>query len=97
MRLIEPSCPRGYTSRDIYNMLGDEDEAFWHFMRGQTMSLCNGSTYDHDKKAYFTTACSEMLPGMPLLASEVPLLEGHGGIVYTWDFQRFVRGLPVTD
>lgn len=97
MRLIEPSCPMGYTNSDIYNMLGDEDEAFWYFMRGQTMSICEGYRYDHDKLGYFSTECSNMLPGMPVLKTEIPLLGGHGGIVYTWDFRRFASGLPVID
>lgn len=97
MKLPVPSCPMGYTGQDLCTLLGDREDEFWYFMRGQTMILCDGSTYDHERQSYFTTACSDMLPGMPLLESEVQLLRGHGGIVFRGDLERFLMGLPVID
>jgi hypothetical protein len=95
---IEPSCPHGYTSEDIYKILGDDQDDLWYFMRGQTMTLCDGTEYDHARKGYFTTACSNMLPGMPLTREEIGYLAmGHGGVVYKWDLERFLRGLPIID
>lgn len=97
MHLKDPSCPQGYTTDDITNILGDREEKFWYWMRGQTMSICEGTTYDHNRKGYFSTECSEMLPGMPVRREEIPLAGHHGPVVYGHDLKRFLLGLPVID
>jgi hypothetical protein len=103
MEIVASSCPLGYTSDDIHALLGedgvygDREAVFWRWRGGQTMSICNGSTYDHDLKGYFSTACSNMLPGMPLKKEEIETLGGHGPVVYRWDLERFLLNLPVID
>jgi hypothetical protein len=64
-------------------------------MVGQTISLCDGKYYDHDKLSYMSSECSDMLPGMPVTREEQ--LSGHGGVVYAWDLERYLLGLPVID
>jgi hypothetical protein len=44
-------------------------------MRGQTLMLCEGWSYDHDRRENVPDACN----GHP-----------HGVIIYPWDFQRWV-------
>lgn len=95
MELPEPSCIFGYTYDDIDEILGPRVKDFWKWMTGQTMMLCNGKSYDHDRHEYFTTLCSGMFPGVPV--SDTESLAGHGGIVYPWDLERFLAGLPVVD
>lgn len=95
VNLPESSCPYGYTYDDLEKILGHRLKAFWKWMTGQTMMLCDGRTYSHETHQYSTTACSNMLPGMPVTVEEA--CGGHGGIVYPWDLERFMRGLPVID
>lgn len=64
-------------------------------MTGQTISLCDGKYYDHICKGYFSSSCSDMFPDMPVTREEQ--LGGHGGVVYAWDLERYLRGLPVID
>jgi hypothetical protein len=97
MDLRDPSCPYGYTSDDLRAILGDRMETFWRWMTGQTMSLCDGSAYDHDREGYYSTECSSMLPGMPLKKEEIKGLGGHGPVVYRWDLERFLTNMPVFD
>ena len=80
---LPQTCPLGPTERDIKSLLTPEEEKdLWRFMRGQTMSGCDGRAYDHDKKEYYATECADT---------------PHGGVVYRHDFLRFVHGLPVID
>ncbi len=98
LELPEPSCRSGYTVEDLEGILGDRLDDFWYWMRGQTMMLCDGTKYDHERQGYFTTECSDMLPEMPVTREEIPYLGmGHGGVVYRSDLERYLRGLPVID
>jgi hypothetical protein len=76
------SCPLGLTASEISDLMGGREDDFWHWMRGQTMMLCDGRGYDHETKTYYATECSPI---------------GHGGVVFTWDAQRYLDGLPVID
>jgi hypothetical protein len=89
------SCPQGLTESDLDVILGERLPEFMYWMRGQTVSACDGREYNHGHKSYFTTSCSGMMPGMPLGRDEVP--GGHGMVVYPWDLERFLAGLPVID
>jgi hypothetical protein len=44
------SCPRGHTNADLKEILGPRLEEFWSWMTGQTMMLCDGKAYHHDRK-----------------------------------------------
>lgn len=62
------------------------------WMYGQTMMLCDGSPereWVHDESA----------PGGRYLVEVGPSKCGqaHGGVVYEWDLDRFLLGLPVVD
>lgn len=50
-------------------------------MNGQTMMLCDGRRYNHDAREY-EVACGGV---------------AHGVVVYPWDVERFLAGLPVVD
>lgn len=74
--LPKPVCPYGYTARQLNDLLGDaRANEFWRWMRGQTLMLCEGWSYDHDRRENVPDACN----GHP-----------HGVIIYPWDFQRWV-------
>jgi hypothetical protein len=48
--LPEPSCPRGYTGRDLETVFGEEGlQAFREFMAFQTAGFCDGRTYHHNR------------------------------------------------
>lgn len=79
--LEPPACEGGYTRAQVERIMGDRLAAFDKWMNGQTMMLCEGRKYNHDTEQY-ETACGGT---------------AHGGIVYTWDLERFLRGLPVID
>lgn len=75
-------CPHGVTRAELAGILGDRLGAFDHWMRGQTVSICEGRRWDHDKKEYQPTACAD---------------SPHGVVVYRWDLQRFLDGGPIVD
>lgn len=75
-------CPYGLTHDELEIILGSRMPEFMHWMRGQTVMLCDGREYDHDEKAYKDTACAPW---------------GHGVVTYRWDLDRFLRGLPIID
>jgi hypothetical protein len=95
MTYIAPSCPDGYTEKDLEIIMGARLPEFRKWMTGQTCSLCEGKEYNHATQQYQSTVCSGMFPGMAVSRDEV--LEGHGMITYTWDVDRFLKGLPVID
>lgn len=71
------SCPQGYTHSDLESLFGDELPAFYEWMNGQTMSICDGRAYDHDKREYYATECAD---------------NPHGAIAYAWDVERYASG-----
>lgn len=52
-----PSCRYGYTRGDLEALFGDRLPEFFRWMRGQTVSVCDGRAYDHDKREYHDTGC----------------------------------------
>ena len=50
-------CKYGYTRDEIEALVGDRIDAFNHWMRGQTGSICDGQLYDHDKREYYPSGC----------------------------------------
>lgn len=79
--LLEPECNWGYTTSQLEEILGDRFEEFGKFMVGQTMTLCEGRKYNHETKEY-----EESCGGV-----------AHGGVVYPWDLDNFLRGGPILD
>ena len=57
MTLPDPECQYGYTEEQLSTILGERIDAFNHWMRGQTMSICDGRRYDYDKGEYEDTGC----------------------------------------
>ena len=56
-QLPPPDCELGYTDGQLHAILGDRLPAFRRWMRGQTVALCDGRRYDHDKCEYEPTGC----------------------------------------
>lgn len=58
-----PTCPFGYTTEDLNALFPTEEEmvAFNKWMYGQTMSICEGRTYNHEEGVYETTTCADHL------------------------------------
>jgi hypothetical protein len=83
LELQEPTCPHGYTEDDLTEILGEDGLVpFWNWMSGQTVMLCDGRKYNHTMGEYVETSCSAT---------------PHGVVVYEWDLERFMLGLPVVD
>jgi hypothetical protein len=55
---MEPGCAFGYTKSQLIELLGERESAFADWMRGQTVALCDGKVYDHDKREY-VKGCDE--------------------------------------
>lgn len=55
MILPEPECPYGYPHQQVEDIVGDRSPAFWKWMSGQTMMLCDGREYDYATKEYVET------------------------------------------
>lgn len=81
MTLPRPTCPYGYTAADLQTILGDRLDAFDHWMRGQTMMLCDGRAWNSTTARYEPTSC------------RTP----HGPVVYPWDLEQFLAKLPPLD
>lgn len=82
MAAIKQSCPQGLTHSDLDELLGDRREEFNRWMVGQTMSICDGRSYNHELREYELTECAD---------------SPHGVVAYSWDVERFLAGLPVID
>lgn len=81
--LPEPNCRYGYDLDQINEMFpGERGEDFKKWIYGQTISLCEGRSYNHDTKEYEPNKCSD---------------NPHGPVIYKWDVERYVRGLPIID
>lgn len=48
---LRQSCPQGFTRADLEFTLGDKDrlDDFSKWMTGQTMSVCDGQSYHHNR------------------------------------------------
>lgn len=81
--LPEPECKYGYPSYQIDKMFpGERRDDFSRWMRGQTVMLCEGRSYNYDTKEYEPNECAD---------------NPHGPVIYKWDVERYVRGLPIID
>lgn len=73
-----PDCEGGYTIEQVETIMGVRADEFRHWMRGQTMMLCEGRSYSHETKEYY-----ESCGGV-----------AHGPVVYRWDLERFLGIVP---
>lgn len=90
--MIEPECRGGYTREQIMEIVGDRVDDFWHWMRGQTMMICN---QDPQRK---WVDDSEAPGGMRIVDIGPSLCDQpHGVVVYPWDLQRYLDGRPIID
>jgi hypothetical protein len=82
--LPEPACPYGYTRKQIVEILATSTrvEEFDKWMRGQTMSMCQGKSYNYEMRVYEPSACAG---------------NAHGTVVYRHDLERFLQGLEPLD
>lgn len=60
--MIKPECRGGYTYRQVQEIVGDREDDFWHWMRGQTMMVCGGPDDGGNKKC-------EVAHGAPIVYS----------------------------
>ena len=73
MNLPAPACPYGYTTTQLRNILGDRFDAFNQWMRGQTVMLCQGMSWHHDR--VHDEQCmkpSTMFPDEPVHTEDSP-------------------------
>lgn len=52
-----PDCELGFPTAQVEQILAEDFAAFAHWMRGQTMAICEGRRYDHDTHEYTPTGC----------------------------------------
>lgn len=52
-----PACQIGYPRSQIEALMAGRLEEFDAWMAGQTVALCDGRSYDHDKREYVPTGC----------------------------------------
>lgn len=52
-----PECRLGYTKKQLTDILGDRLEEFNRWMIGQTVSSCDGVSYNHSTEEYESTGC----------------------------------------
>jgi hypothetical protein len=50
-------CGSGHTAHELDLILEDRRLEFDHWMRGQTMGICDGRKYNHDTGEYEPTGC----------------------------------------
>lgn len=55
--LPQPECALGYTLSQINDIMGEEIQAFWIWLSGQTVSVCDGKYYEQEFNAYLDTGC----------------------------------------
>lgn len=98
-------CPQGVTQDELDAILGDRRQEFDRWMRGQTMSVCDGRTYVHDRAHnamcphlygdVYTWECD--YTGGGHYEDTVCVDSPHGVVVYRSDLDRFLKGLPIFD
>jgi hypothetical protein len=90
--LIEPECTYGYTSAQISEILGDRQGEFGHWMRGQTMAICDAAP----ERKWIDD--EDAVGGLRLVdVGPPPCKRPHGVVVYPWDVERFIAGRPIVD
>lgn len=98
-------CPYGVTQDELAAILGDRLSEFNYWMRGQTMTLCDGVSYHYDREHSdycghaegdeFTWKCG--YTGTGYYENTPCWPGGHGPVVYRHDLDRFQLGLPIID
>ena len=57
-QLPPPDCKYGYSWAFLEEHLDEQQlKRLGHWMRGQTMAMCDGREYDYDKEEYHPTGC----------------------------------------
>lgn len=84
--MVEPKCHLGYTPDQITTLTGNREQEFWHWMRGQTVAVCNAEP----QREWVLGELVEAGPPLCSVAHGMP-------IVYRSDLERFLEGLPVID
>jgi hypothetical protein len=79
--LPEPECEMGYSQSQVQEILGNRRTEFYQWMAGQTQTLCDGRSYNHETSGY-----EESCGGV-----------AHGGVTYSHDLYRFLGGLSIID
>lgn len=81
--LTAPQCTFGYPVSQLENELTrDEWNDLDRWLDGQTMAICSGQVYNHDKGEYEPSLCAG---------------EAHGTVVYVHDVKRWLAGQPIID
>jgi hypothetical protein len=84
LELPKPECESGYPQWQVEEILakfGRSQDEFGKWVYGQTMSLCQGQSYNYNTRSY-----DEKCGGV-----------AHGGIVYPWDLERFLQRKRIID
>lgn len=83
MSMPEPECPLGYPHTQLESWLGTERHAELNkWLSGQTQAICEGRSYNHEKKIYEPNECVD---------------HPHGYVAYRWDVADWWAGKPVQD
>lgn len=64
IHLPEPECMLGYTRSQLVDILGTRLGEFDHWMRGQTMALCEGTRWDPALRATVRSGCGPHGPAV---------------------------------
>lgn len=57
MNLPDPECLYGYTQPQLDQILGERQDDFREFMRGQTISLCDGKKWNYASQREEESGC----------------------------------------
>ena len=81
--LPEPACTGlGFAVYQLEDAMSPQEfKRLELWMSGQTMSLCDGRTYDHETKTYRPSPCGGI----------------HGPVIYVHDVGRFLAAGPIID
>lgn len=75
--IVPLACPLGYTREQVEQITAERYDEFAKWMRGQTVALCDGRQWDHDKQEDEPTSCTD---------------SPHGLVTYPHDVAQFIRG-----
>lgn len=80
IKFPEPDCEMGFSWKYLEEIMDAQTFAkFTYWMRGQTCSICTGTSYNHEAKVYEDSPC---------------VASPHGGVAYSWDVKRFLGIIP---
>lgn len=75
--LPKPDCKLGYTQQQVEAIMGPRSTDFHRWMRGQTVSLCEGTEWDYDSQTSKLTGCGPH--GVIIYRSDVEQFLRGGG------------------